>query len=222
MKKFKKMILFVIIPAAVIFIICIACTTIYIATYIFPAFAPRWITQLPPNPPLPAIKYGEFPFKLEYELNGEIKTVEDVIICEFSGFFVSGGADGEKHRQWKSYLASGNTRIILTVVDGVEIFFSPIMNNEATAAVYMGDNEKHSEINQTFPNAWFTSDFENERVNPYIIFAEDMWNKYNLKLLKWEQSAPIENYFWQSDWYYVLVGTVIAATAGTILFRGNS
>ena len=35
--------------------------------------------------PEPQIKYGEFPCKLTYEINGEIKTIEDTIICEFDG-----------------------------------------------------------------------------------------------------------------------------------------
>ena len=39
-----------------------------------------------PNPPKPEIKYGEFDFKLVYEIDGEMQTIEDTVICEFDGF----------------------------------------------------------------------------------------------------------------------------------------
>ena len=42
--------------------------------------------------PEPRIKYGEFPFKLIYEIDGKTMTIEDTIICEFDGFKVVGEA----------------------------------------------------------------------------------------------------------------------------------
>ena len=59
-----------------------------------------------PNPPAPEIKYGEFSCRLEYELDGEIKVIEDVIICEFDGFKNYGSAGSR--REWKTSLESGN------------------------------------------------------------------------------------------------------------------
>ena len=38
------------------------------------------------NPPAPEITYGEFPIKVTCEINGEIKVIEDTVICEFDGF----------------------------------------------------------------------------------------------------------------------------------------
>ena len=69
-----------------------------------------------PTPPPPDIQYGEFPFKLTYELNGEIKVVEDTIICEFVGF-VNRGTAG-KARRWKTTLKSGNEQ--LTLLDSIK------------------------------------------------------------------------------------------------------
>ena len=59
----------------------------------------------------PEVKFGEFPCKLTYEINGEIKTIEDVIICEYDGIEID-EAHGTK-RKWKTSLKSGNERIIL-------------------------------------------------------------------------------------------------------------
>ncbi|MFA8307240.1 YdgA family protein, partial [Paenibacillus alvei] len=39
--------------------------------------------QLQPDPPRPEITYGEFPFKLVYEINGERKVIQDTVICEY-------------------------------------------------------------------------------------------------------------------------------------------
>ena len=54
---------------------------------------------LSPAPPKPEITYGEFDFKLVYEIDGEIQTIEDTIICEFDGFNID-EASG-KTRRWK-------------------------------------------------------------------------------------------------------------------------
>ena len=35
--------------------------------------------------PEPKIKYGEFPFVLTYEVDGEIRVIEDTIVCEYEG-----------------------------------------------------------------------------------------------------------------------------------------
>ena len=43
------------------------------------------LTYFAPNPLKPEITYGEFPFTLTYELDGEIKTIEDVVVCEYDG-----------------------------------------------------------------------------------------------------------------------------------------
>ncbi|WP_336297944.1 hypothetical protein [Aneurinibacillus uraniidurans] len=47
--------------------------------------------QLQPNPPRPEIIYGEFPFRLEYEINGQRKVIENILICEFDGFGANEG-----------------------------------------------------------------------------------------------------------------------------------
>ncbi len=79
--------------------------------------------QLGPNPPRPEITYGEFPFRLEYEINGERKVIQDTLICKFDGF---GSDEGRgKYRKWKTRLASGNERLTLLKVDEtMEIYYS--------------------------------------------------------------------------------------------------
>ena len=37
------------------------------------------------SPPVPQVRYAEFPFKLEYELNGKHLTIEDTLMVRFRG-----------------------------------------------------------------------------------------------------------------------------------------
>lgn len=54
---------------------------------------------LTPNPPEPQITYGEFLFKLECEINGDKKTVEDTVMREYDGIGWNEGSG--KYRKWK-------------------------------------------------------------------------------------------------------------------------
>ena len=68
--------------------------------------APLWSPFFGSTPPQPVIRYGEFPFRLEYEINGRIVVVEDTIICKYDGVVVY--EMSTKYLKWKGSLASGN------------------------------------------------------------------------------------------------------------------
>ena len=80
---------------------------IYVGTYVLP-IAPHWVTQLPPNPPKPKIKYGEFKFKMIYSVDGKTKEISDVIVCEFNGFEVR-SIGGSKKRVWSENIKNNNS-----------------------------------------------------------------------------------------------------------------
>ena len=116
------------------------------------------------------------------------------MICEFDGFGFNEG--NGKFRKWKARLKSGNNRITLLKNGNIEIYYFPIKDDSRLAGVFMGDTEYYTGgIGGTFPDAWYTTNFEDETINDYIIDAGDMINKYNLKLIKWECTPPIENNF---------------------------
>jgi len=169
-------------------VIVLAILTPFIMFHAWPLLA--W-----PSPPAPEIKYAEFPFKLEYELNGEIFVVEDALICEFDGF----GANYsriEKFREWKLYLLSGKDRIILMQEEEIEIFVTAETLSWNGAKYYMGDPEgAYSEEYANLPSAWYKKDFDDERENAYIFPAEKMWERYKLRIISWEIADPIENTF---------------------------
>jgi hypothetical protein len=152
------------------------------------------------NPPRPENEYGEFPFRLTYELNGEIIVIEDVVICEFDGFELLGEAG--KYRKWKVYLKSGKNRI--TLLDLREINESDQWGNKilefyfdcGNAEYYMNDFSSNSSHG---PNDGVRSiDYIGKRDGKEIgsaIPIEDAFEKYGLKILSVERTPPIQNTF---------------------------
>ncbi len=184
----KKIILTTIIIILIIMVVLCFCV------FIYPWIALRFGITMLPNPYKPEITYGEFPFCLKYEIKGEQVEVNDVLICEYDGVGFDTGRG--KYRKWKSRLKSGNTRITLFKSDEIEIFYSPGLPSSRIAGVYMGDTEEYPGTNEaTFPNAWYTSDFEDKTAKKYIITSEEMLEKYQIRLISWEPSKPIKNTF---------------------------
>lgn len=151
---------------------------------------------LEPAPPEPVYTYGEFPFELQYEMDGNIKTIKDVIICEYKGIEIN-EASG-KYRKWESRILSNNSnRITLFQVSGSEeIYYNP-----GPPGFYMGDY--NNEYNYDFPNARFIKYNEyNSGYQDGVISAEELYSKYKIKLLKWEVASPIQNSFKQTNKFF--------------------
>ena len=90
--------------------------------------------QSSPALPLPEITYGEFPFRLEYEIDGKRYIIEDTLIAEFDRS-VAGNATTRARRMWNTTLESGDERrFILKEMTNVTINFRP-----GLAEYYMGD-----------------------------------------------------------------------------------
>lgn len=148
-----------------------------------------------PNPPKPKITYGEFPISIMYEINGEIKVINDTVICEFDGY-KNMGTSG-KQRIWKSRLKSGNERLTLLQVEGSNEKFE-ITTMFGLPEYYMGDFKQSKEEYERVMN--------DDRYLGYIqwedgvqigvsIPKEEAWEKYHIKIIDREYSSPIENKF---------------------------
>jgi hypothetical protein len=157
--------------------------------------------QLEPNPSRPAITYAEFPFRLEYEINGERRVVQDTLICEYDGIGSNEGSG--KYRKWKGRLASGNQKIVLLQAkdaSGIafknkktirqEIFFDP-----GPAWYYMGDSESDDGYKSLYPNASFSEQYQDGTVAKGIIQADELLDRFNIKLISWDYTKPIKNSF---------------------------
>ena len=153
-----------------------------------------------PNPPEPEITYGEFKCRLTYELNGETKIIEDTFTCKFEGFYSLGSAG--KYRKWSLHLSDGKEYITLLdlrnsdAVDELnnkvlELYFSP-----GNAEYYMGDESTHlrrkGEISDTISYYYRKEDCT---TGGSAFKAEEAYEKYNVRLISWEVTPPIQNSF---------------------------
>jgi len=155
-------------------------------------------------PPEPAITYGEFPFRLEYEMDGERFVIEDTVIIEFIGSF-RGKINQLASRRWSSELLNGGDSgqlehgsFLLKETNGIRISF-----RSGSAAYFMDD-----------PRALERSvDYESTltRVQPHIILrnpsntslftrivveeAHELLAEHGITLISWEYTPPITNSF---------------------------
>jgi hypothetical protein len=153
-----------------------------------------------PNPSKPEITCGEFPLRLVYEINGETKVIEDTLICEYDGIGMDEGQG--KYRKWKGHLASGKERLLLLEVDNPVALRSDrkIVKQEiyypiGSARYYMGDMKEYERYKQSFPNASYFEKYENGGASSGIIRADELLEKYNIKLISWDYTQPIKNKF---------------------------
>jgi len=140
---------------------------------------------LGPNPPRPTITYGEFPFRLEYEINGEVVVVEDTVICKFDGFRIN--TDG-KSLQWKQYLASNKREdsVLLLKADiATKIYYT------VGAAMYYMDADKYlPEYSIVRYDAIYVTNNGSG-----LVSAEKLFNNYGIRIISFEPSERIKNTF---------------------------
>jgi len=142
---------------------------------------------LQPNPPSPDVTYGEFPFKLVFEVRGERKEVLDTLICEFVGFGANEGVG--KYRKWDSRFRSGNDTITLVKTnDNVEVYYPP-----GSCKYYMGDLTEGVTHNPVFPGSLVRDKEGSSRID--FISKDELFEIYKIKILSWEYSQPINNNF---------------------------
>ncbi len=152
-------------------------------------------------PPEPTIKYNEFPFHLEYTINGETVVVDDTLVCEYTGIELNEAVG--KYRTWDSYIKSTGKEYVL--ITGDETLEWRIYLNDADTL--MGDYDTNSFDTETNEDA-LTKEEIDERLAPNIVpvkiqdvevgpidMYEDFTKKYGVKITVWEVAPPITNEF---------------------------
>jgi hypothetical protein len=151
--------------------------------------------------PRPAIRKGEFPFRLEYSINGEVFVVEDTVVCRYNGVRLDAGLG--LHRTWRSYLLSNGEK-----VEGVFIFAYDdirIYASVGSAAYYMDDERYTSMPRPWIPQLYGVTEYTSVwpplrhsfSLDGILIprRATEMLEKYEIELISWAFSEPIENSF---------------------------
>jgi hypothetical protein len=80
-------------------------TLVLVVYYFFPWGGLLMGIMLGPSQPAPKNTYGEFPFRIVYEVDGERFVIEDTLICEYKGRGADAGRG--KFLRWDVKLASG-------------------------------------------------------------------------------------------------------------------
>ena len=157
------------------------------------------LTYFAPNPPEPEIRYGEFPFVITYEVDGEIKTIEDTVICEYDG--IEWTNSGSKERKWKSYLKSGNKGIVLLKVDDGEMSYE-ISTTAELPEYYMNDhrygNDREDYERMLHDERYLGyTEIKNDKivVKSISIEKEEVYERFKLRIIERKYSKPIENKF---------------------------
>ena len=133
-------------------------------------------------PPQPHITYGEFPFSLEYEVNGKIVKVEDVVVCKYDGV---GIGDNGKFLKWRKWILSTGEEDLLLLSDGNINVYCTVGN----ADYYMGENQEKKQVHPKV----FIRKYENSLITSSADPLE--LAKYNIKILQYAFSEPVENIF---------------------------
>lgn len=145
----------------------------------------------------PKIETGEFPFLVEYEMNGERFIIKDSVVCEFDGYDLSVPSIN-KPRKWKEYLKSGEEdKCIIINQENEKSSIKKHRNNEwarlelfyGCAEYYMGDPTAWSLVTK-YPQFIYYEEFKQTKLS-----EKDLEKYFGIKIIRFEFSEPIENEF---------------------------
>lgn len=164
------------------------------ATGLLPSIQRFFETATLPDPEQPEIAYAEFPFALECEIDGEIKTFEDTLVIEHIG--VGWNEEYGKQNIWNRYLKSREEKEYLR---HNVVLFDNLLENGTAVMVYfeLGSCEYYMGLEAS---EYYDYSFANPGeivllTNEYqgAISTDDLYERYgiDIKIIKKELSSPI-------------------------------
>ncbi len=176
-----------------------ACIFISIMVFIFmdgltykPAYSP--------SPKKPEITHGEFPFRLEYEIDGEVKVIEYTIMFDYWGAKRIGD---EEVRNWVRTFAGGGEDLVLLNIEepaniwmNGEIIKQTVFYEVRAGDYYMeGPHENGIETEDPFRYAYICSKHE-DGIKLYIVYSSDeLYKDFKIRIISWAVAEPIANTF---------------------------
>ena len=141
---------------------------------------------------IPKIRYGEFPFYLIYEIDGEQIRIDDTIVSYFSGI----GANSARgiHIRWNLRLASGSKPNILSRRDqdyyGFFLFTGSLQGNSTTIFFDVGHPPYwlgYEHYTDYSPGSVFLS----RRGYSGIITEDELWDVYKIRIIEAKLAEPM-------------------------------
>ncbi len=196
---------------------------VFLLIFVCPWFALWFGLAIMPNPPKPVIKYGEFPYQLTYELDGEIITIEDVAICEFDGY--KPRTEAGQGRKWKIYSKSeaGTSSLYneqgektdalwITLADLRDRNILDDSGNEVLELYFYGGNGHYymdDELGSYDRNAQALTEIDymyktvDGKIRHSSFKAEKAYEMFKIRLISWEAAEPIQNSFKYLNFKYL-------------------
>jgi hypothetical protein len=154
----------------------------------------------------PLITEGEFPFVVEYEIDGERYIIEDTVVCSFDGYDHS--AWFAKPRTWNEHLKSGDEdkRIILHEENNYSVLTpgrlneqSRVVLNYGSGAYYMGDKTNSRSMIYAKPFFYYSERYQTDEKTTYNtgekLSEKELEKHFGIKIIRFEFSKPIKNKF---------------------------
>ncbi len=154
----------------------------------------------------PQITMGEFPFVVEYEMNGETFVIEDAVVCEFAGYDIS-SLYFNKPRSWRKSLKSKNSDkcVVLTeenkpsaIKEGRHNEWAELRLFYGASEYYMGDPNAKSMVYK-YPQFIYYETYTENGENRYKwgtkLTEEDLKKYFGITVKRFGFSKPIKNEF---------------------------
>jgi len=158
------------------------------AIYIMPwllIYSDAWRS---PEPATPEVTRGEFPFWIEFELDGEMFLIEDAFIAEFEGFDWNAGRG--RHRVWRGWIEGTGTYRMLIPVDESRRLEIVVGRPET----YMND-QSFTTHGAPFPQFIMIIYDENSNDSWENLSVEALYEQHGVKIVNYSFSEPIVNSF---------------------------
>ena len=141
--------------------------------------------------PRPEIKSGEFNISVTYELNGDVRTISGVYVCEYNG--TSWALDGGSSRDWIGYI-KGNAFEEQIEIGTAEDGGTICLSLDLSPNYFMGEEIfETSEISEP----WLLvklADAEDGGLS-IIHDQQEIEEIYGARIVSYKYDAPIQNTF---------------------------
>ena len=150
------------------------------------------------TPPKPKQSYGEFPFSLTYEINGELKDIKDTLVIEYLGLVYNKSVEGiySKENKWHAYMKTSKEYYELSYIGETLCLYDGVIEDVGHVRIhydigrieyYMG--LKKADAYSRKPGSIVAYSYAEGKNT--IITEEELYNIYNIRIIEKSISPPI-------------------------------
>lgn len=190
----KKILLALMITIAVVLAICVIIFLIFSLPWLILAFH-AWTA---PDPEEPTVKYGEFPFELIYEINGEEVIARGSITIEHKGIICN--EVGDKFNGWNvDYIKAEDSNEFEVIDRGIVLYDGPMDGYDSVlVSLFLGSSEHYMGIDSPGLSDYYSkNEFKAGDIvqyhtgKPKVLSEEELKEKFGIVVKEKHLSDPI-------------------------------